>query len=460
MKSVFKYILAAAALLGTTAGLTAQNTYSGYFLRNYDYRYQMNPAIGNESNFISMPALGNLNIAARGTLNLSSVIYNRNGQTVLFTNPLVSANEVMSNVHDSNYIGANVKLNVLSAGFKAFGGYNTISINAVSDVNAGIPGSFFSLAKEGISNKSYDITDLGANAIGYGEVILGHSRDIKQVPGLRVGLNVKFLVGIANVEAKFNKAHLTLNENAWTATTNADVYANIGGFEYEHDINDESGREYVSGANLDGDGSIGPNGFGVAFDLGATYKWRDFNFSVAVLDLGFINFKDTRMASTQGDRTVNTDAYTFNINDDATNSFDNEFDKLTSELENLYQLSDMGNIGSRKRNLNATLNIGVEYELPVYRKVHFGLLSTTRIAGAYTWTEARLSANYAPGKCFSLNVNGVAGTCGFGFGWLLNLHAPGFNLFLGMDRTLGEVTKQFVPTSSNASFNFGLNFPF
>ncbi|MBJ2197593.1 MAG: hypothetical protein JFR40_06865, partial [Muribaculaceae bacterium] len=90
----------------------------------------------------------------------------------------------------------------------------------------------------------------------------------------------------------------------------------------------------------------------------------------------------------------------------------------------------------------------------------FGLLNSTRINGAYSWTQFRLSANIAPVKVFSADVNVAAGTYGVGFGWMINLHATGINLFLGMDHTLGTLSKQFIPLNSNASFNFGLNFPF
>lgn len=459
MKAIFKYTIAA-MLCGAAVGVSAQNTNSGYFLDNYLYRYQMNPAFGNDKNFVSMPALGDLNVAVNGSLNLSSIIYNRNGHTVLFTNPLVSVDEVMSGIKDKNTIGSNIKVNVLSAGFKAFGGYNTVSINAVADVNAAVPGSLISLAKEGVTNRTYDIRDLSASAYGYAEVALGHSHEIKALPGLRVGANLKFLIGMANFDAYFNNAHLELGTDSWTATTNADIYANMGSFQYEHKISETSGREYVSSCNFDGEDSFGPNGFGVAFDLGAEYQWRDFTFSLAALDLGFINFSDTKHASTNGDRTIETDAYVFSANGDAPNSFEDEWDRFTDDLENLYQLTDMGNIGSRSRTLHATLNVGVDYALPMYRKLHFGFLSTTRLAGKYTWTEARISANVHPVKCFSADVNLAMGTYGVGFGWMLNLHTTGFNMFLGMDRTMGECTKQFVPMNSNASFNFGINFPF
>lgn len=441
------------------AQLSAQTTNSGYFLDNYNYRYTMNPAYGNDNNFVSMPAIGNINLAMRGNLHVSSVLYNVNGRTALFTNPNVSAAEVMGNLSDKNRIGTNLKLNILSGGFKAFGGYNTVSLNACADVNAIIPKALFSLAKEGITNTTYDISDMAAHAMGWGEIAFNHSRNIKQLPGLRVGASVKFLIGVANIDANFNKAHLTLGENAWTATTNADIYANLGKLQYDTKINDK-GQEYVSGVNMDGDGSVSPNGFGMSFDLGATYRWRDFDFSLALLDLGWITFSDTKVASTNGDRTFNTDAYVFNADDDAPNSFDNEWDRFKENLDNLYQLSDNGIAGSRSRAMAATLNIGGSYELPMYRKLHFGFLSSTRLAGRYTWSEARFSANVAPVKAFSADINVAFSTYGTSFGWLLNAHTKGFNLFLGMDHTMGKVTKQFVPLSSNASLNFGINFPF
>lgn len=459
MKSIIR-TLAFGGFMAAALCAGAQNTNSGYFLDGYTYRYQMNPAFGCDKGFVSMPALGNLNVAVRGNLHLSSVIYDLNGKTVLFTNPGIGVSEALDKFHDKNRIGSNVKVNVLSAGFKAFGGFNAVSINARANVNAIVPKTFFQLAKEGISNRTYDIRDLRAQATGYAEIALNHSRDIKQVPGLRVGAAMKFLLGMANLDAYFNEADLTLGTDTWTARTNADIYANFGKLQYEHKVN-KQGREYVSGVNMDGDGSIGPNGFGMAFDLGASYNWnKDFTFSLAVLDLGWISFSDTKYASTDGTQTVNTDAYTFNASDDVDNSFSKEWKKLRDNLNDLYQLNDKGNIGSRTVGLGATLNVGVDYALPVYRKLHFGFLSSTRFQGKYTWTEARLSANVAPVKCFSADVNLAAGTYGASMGWVLSFHHTGFNLFLGMDHMLGKLAKQGVPLSSNASVNFGMNFPF
>ena len=168
----------------------------------------------------------------------------------------------------------------------------------------------------------------------------------------------------------------------------------------------------------------------------------------------------TQWASTNGTKTVDTDSYIFNVNDDAPNSFDNEWDRFTDDLAKLYQLDNNGEVSSRTRALAATLNFGAQYELPAYRRLHFGLMNSTRINGPYTWTQFRLSANINPVDFLSADVNVAAGTYGIGFGWLLNIHTTGFNLFAGMDHTVGKLAKQGIPLNSNASFNFGINFPF
>lgn len=457
MKTSIK-LFAAVAMIGFAGSAYAQNTNSGYFLDGYNYRYQMNPAFGNSMNFVSIPGLGNVNAAMRGTINLDDIFHVVDGKTVLFTNPGVS-DSFLNGLNSVSHLGTDLKVNILSGGFKAWGGYNTVSINARATANVGVPRTLFELAKEGVSNRTYDISDVNASAQGYAEIAFNHSRDILQVPGLRVGAAAKFLIGIANVQADFKKADLTLGTDEWIATTNADIYANLGGMEYKTKVNDK-GHTYVSGIDMDGDGSVGPNGFGMAFDLGANYKWNDFNFSLGVLDLGWISYFDTKHASTNGDRTVNTDAYIFNTDEDVDNSFKNEWDRFSDDLSELYQLSDNGETGTRNVGLGATLNVGVDYALPYYRRLHFGVLSSTRIASNFTWTEVRISANVNPVDCFSADVNFGIGTFGPCFGWLLNFNHRWANIFLGMDCTMGKLAKQGVPLKSNASINLGLNIPF
>lgn len=448
--------LAVAAIGLLTPTLSAQNTYSGYFLEDYTYRHEMNPAFGSDKNFVAMPALGNMNVALRGNLNLTDVLYNVNGQTTLFTNPAVSASKVMDNISNNNRIEFEMKMAILAGGFKAWGGYNTIGINMRAYAGFGVPGSLFRLAKEGITNTTYDISNFSFHANAFAELALGHSRQINKQ--WRVGGALKILFGGGNIDAYFNRADLRLGTDAWVATTDAEIYASVKGLRYKTSYDDKTKKHYVDGADLD---TPGYGGTGMAIDLGAEFKLNDsWTFSAALLDFGFISWNYTAYASTNGVQTINTDAYYFNTNKDAPNSFKNEIDRLTDNLGNLYQLTDHGNIGSHTRMLGATLNLAAEYTFPYYKKLKFGLVNTTRINGSQSWTDFRLSANVKPCKVFSANVNFAVGSFGCAFGWLANLKLTGFNLFLGMDNTLGRLAKQGIPLSSNASFNFGLNFPF
>lgn len=457
MKTNIK-LLAVCALVSAASAVSAQNTNSAYFLDGYTYRYQLNPSFGHDMNFVSVPGIGNINFAMRGNLHLTDVLHNVDGKTVLFTNPGVPASAV-NDFYNMSKMGMDLKLNLISAGFRAFGGYNTISINARADMHFGFPKSLAVLAKEGVENETYDLSGIGGNANAYAEIGFNHSHDIKSVPGLRVGGAVKFLIGMANIDANTKIATLTLGQNEWTAATNAVVNANISKFRYKTKVND-NGDPYVSGADLEGDGSFKPNGFGMTFDLGLNYNWKDFNFSIALLDAGWLSYYNTMQASTNGVRTFNTDAYIFNANENVDNSFKNEWNRFNDNLEQLYQLTDNGDVGTRTIKTGMTLNAGIDYALPVYRNLHFGLLSSSRFIGNYSWTELRVSANINPAKWFGASVNYAYNTYGSAFGWLINFNPKGFNIFFGMDHTMFRLAKQGIPLNSNVSVNCGINIPF
>ena len=457
MKTINKITIAAAAML-CAASASAQTSASGYFLEDYTYRFQLNPAFGNSRNFVAMPGLGNLNVGITGSLNLKDVIYNVNGKTTTFLNPGVNAQEFLSNIGDKNRLQVNLHEQVLAGGFSAFGGYNTVSIAVRADVGVSLPYSIFSLLKEGVQNRTYDISDINAKATAWAEMAFGHSRDITDE--WRVGGTFKFLFGAGRVDADLREANLTLGVDSWTISSDADIHASMKGLTYKKTINDNTNHTYVNGVDIDG---AGIGGYGAAFDFGAVYRPKtlpDWTFSLALLDLGFINWSNDMLASTDGRQTVNTDGYVFNPDEDAENYFDNEWQRLQDDVSAIYELNDKGDQGSRSTMLAATINAGAEYTFPLYRKLSFGLLNTTRINGAFTTTDFRLSANVAPVNCFNASVNMCCGTNSFGFGWLMNLHVTGFNFYLGMDRTIGKLSKQGVPLSSNAQLNLGMNFLF
>lgn len=454
-----KYLVAVLCLASTAS---AQNLLSGRYNDGFLYRHDLNPAIGNEQNYVAMPALGNLNVSTNSNLRVSNVLFNRGGRTVLFLNPQVDAAEFLDKVKDKNRIVQNLRLQILGVGFKAWGGYNTIEINARENVAANVPGSLLRLAKDGAENKTYDISALNAHADAYAEIALGHSRNIDEK--WRVGAKVKFLLGVANIDANVNKGYVQLLDNKFVGVTDAMVQTSLNDVQYKMESKmrgaegEQTMHTYVNGVDKT---KWGVCGFGMAFDLGAEYKIDDnWKVSMSLLDLGWIGFKNNFVASTDGEHMVETDKYLFNLKDDTYHSFDNEKERLAEGVSQLYELKDKGNAGSRSRALGATWTWGAEYKTKFYDKLTFAFLNTTRIQGKYSWTDFRFSANVAPTKAFSATANLAFTTFGTSFGWLINVHPTGFNFFLGMDHTLGKLAKQGLPLSGRSSINLGFNFPF
>jgi hypothetical protein len=460
MKQIKSLIAVAVLGLASTA-VNAQNLKSGYFSDGYLYRHSLNPAFASRQSYVAMPGIGNLNVTMNSNIRVDKIFYNVDGKTALFFHPKVDAGSFLSSIHDKNRISVDLHEQLLGFGFKGIGGFNTIEINARANVGVNIPGSLFRLAKQGIENKTYDISDFAAHADAYGEIALGHSHQINEK--LRIGAKMKFLLGVANIDADFKKAQLTLGEDEWVGVTNAEIQTSLKKMAYKIEETergpegDEHTHRYVSGVE---NSKWGINGFGLAFDLGATYKLDDnWSFSAALLDLGYIGWNNNYVASTNGDKAIHTSTYIFNVDDEARNSFEDESKRLTEGLSELYELDDMGNKGSRSRGLAPTMNLGVEYTPDFYRKMSFGLMNNSRM-GKYGWTEFRLSTNVAPTNIFSATANLAFGTYGFSFGWLLNFHPNGFNMFLGMDHTLSKLAKQGAPLSGRGNVNVGINIPF
>ena len=402
-----KYILSASLLMLGGAAM-AQNLNSAYFTEGYHYRHNLNPAFGDSCSFISIPALGNISVNTRGNFGYQDVVmknpmYGQPGQKRMttFMNPYISTGDALKGFSKGdNKIVGDVNLTILAAGFKAFGGYNTIELSEKTSFGMVLPYELFEFAKN-TGNQNYNIGDVSLRARSYAELALGHSHQINEK--LRVGAKLKFLLGVgaADVELKDVQANLA-GTDQWTLSGEGTAQVSVKGFTYKSKVseyNDPShvspdgtqGRyEHVDDVDVDG---FGLNGFGMALDLGAEYKINDdWRVSAAVMDLGFINWSNNMKA-------VN-----------AKNQF-----------------------------------------------VFNGFHDTTVGSGSYPWTEGRVSANWKPLSWLDGGVNFAVNSFSTSMGWVLNIHPSGYNLFIGMDHLLGKTSKEFIPLSSNASIAIGMN---
>lgn len=457
MKNLNKY-LAVAVMVGAATGVSAQALNSGYFLDGYLFKHQLNPALESDKAYFSIPVLGNINIGTRGNIGLGNFLYpTANGGLTTFMNSSISAEEFLNGLSTNNKLAMNLDMSILSAGFRAWGGFNTIDIGLRSHTALNIPKDMLEFMKVGQSGPTtvYDMGDMGMSSANYVEVALGHSRQITDK--LRVGAKVKFLLGGMYADMSLKNTHVTLSENEWVVSANGEMNIAAKGMTVP-----EKDGGLVDFDNIEYD-SPGLSGFGLGIDLGATYEViENLTVSAAVKDLGFMGWSNNTYAST------NNEAWRFGGFEDLSFSDDKEEDKLENQLDALGDdFEDYANLHRRStgeklsKALAATLVVGAEYALPMYDKLSFGLLSTTRFNGPYTWSEGRLSANVSPLSWLEGGVNVAVSTFGTSAGWILNLHPKGFSIFLGMDCLVGKVNPQFIPVNNaNASFSCGFNVTF
>lgn len=475
MNKLKLYILAGALATGTTA-FAQEASRSGYFLDGYTYRHMLNPALTPDRGYVSIPALGNLGVGLQSNIGVNTFLYKLpNGQLTTFMSPTVSADEFLGKLGKNNKIMANLNETLLSAGFRAFHGYNTITISARTEVGANIPKDLLTFMKLGQTGPetSYSFSDLRLKALAFGEVALGHQHQITKELG--IGAKVKFLIGIGHVDANIKQMDVTLSNNIWSVQAQGEL--NIGaGTGLKVPTNLESGKDLDRPEmhdQIDYDGidydkfSLG--GFGMAFDLGATYDMSRFvdglTLSAAVIDLGFISWKNNVYAQTPNTRWefdgFKNIALDSSQPDYSENKLGNQLDNMWDDLEDCTNFRRISDNGSQSQALAATFTLGAEYKLPVWKKLTGGFLFTHRFNGPFSWTEGRFSANLKPCSWFDMSVNYGASTFGNSFGWMLNLHPRGFNFFIGSDHQLFKVTPQYVPVGhANAQINLGFNITF
>ena len=229
---------AVALMLATAGGAAAQGLNSAYFTDDYKFRHDMNPAFGNEHNYVSVPVLGNINVNLHGNFGYQDVVMHNpmfpassSKKMTTFMNPYISADKALDGFSKgNNRIIGDVGITILSGGFKAFGGYNTIEISSKTSFGMSLPYELFEFAKN-TGNKTYDMGDVNAHAMSYAELALGHSRQINEK--LRVGAKLKFLFGLGRADLKLQNLKADLaGENKWTVSGQAVADVSLKGFTY------------------------------------------------------------------------------------------------------------------------------------------------------------------------------------------------------------------------------------
>ncbi len=485
MKTIYKNIRFIFLFISMSLFLlpaVAQTTNTGYFMKSQFNKTSLNPALRPEHGYIGVPFLTNFSADYKtNTLNLETFMFlggpaGSSKNTVTFLHEGVTTEQFMKNISENNYFNLDFSYTLGSVGFYKENGFWFIDLGVKGNVDFNLPRDVFKFAKQGLTTgegepvESYDLKDIRGTAIGYAELGVGHSRSFLE-DKLVVGAKAKVLFGLANADFRVKQLSMNTGRDLWTMESEATLDATLPGFVPDYD---EDGL--FNGFKEKGNSGLG--GFGLGFDLGATYKLSGladvldgiveeeildrFTFSAALTDIGFISWSKKKSMHLATDPTKTVVAGDFDITfGDEGNNLGDQLDAIADTLKNAINLVETGKNKGRTTGLRTKMNLGLEYEF-IKDQLSAGVLSSTHFTPSHNVTEFTLAGAYKPIDWFEAGlsysfVHGNFNTIGLALNFV---PAKGINLFLASDYIIFHRNSDWIPTTSKAvNFQFGLTIP-
>ena len=421
MKTTNKIIVIIAAILGGIATSSAQMRTS-YFMEGSYFRTDMNAALAPTRGYIKVPFAGGLGVDfGNNYFSVNNLFYKRDGGLYTFMSNKVSADEFLGRLEDKGKLSMNLNTSIVGFGAHTKKLFWSVGINLRSNTEITLSKDMFAALKN-LSNGVYNLGDTHISSREYIEAAIGVAIPIKEF--MTFGFRVKGLVGMADLSMKMDKMYLDINENIVKAEMLGGIQANLPILRSDYPagaIGENLAIEDLMYENpLEGLAAF--KNWGLGLDLGFEFRLLDdhLKISVGANDLGFIKWG--------GHNTVNAEGK-------ANFSYEG-FDLATSEakLGTGFEANMVASKGSYTTRLSGSLNGGIEYNF-LNNWIALGVLSHTEFCQNFTRTELTASVNFRIGRWLSTSVSHtfLNGNKPGVLGWALNLHPPGFNLFLGAD---------------------------
>ena len=457
-----KRILSISLAVLVSAAAMAQTPRTAYHTDGFAYGHELNPALQPDTNYMSLPVLGNTSVTMNSTMKMSSLLFDMPGNadklTLFTTNGTISKSDLLKKVGSGMNTGFDARLTLISIGQRLSPArYRTYEAAFRIQGSAYVPKALFSMLKD-VENGTYNINGMTLNATSFLDLSYGESYRLDD--RWTVGGKVKLLVGILNANAKVDNLNVSIDaDQNWSAQGN--VTANVSGLEYK-----TTTKEYTHRTNADGTpatynmvdgvkvGGLGLNGLGLAIDAGAEYRLdRNWTFSAAIRDLGFITWFKSRKAENSGSK-FEFEGFQ-NVSKEGDNTLKNQWNVLKDDLMDMIHVEEKGT-GAYTKMLSATAEASARYKQDIYTA---GFLYTASIQGKCSWMEARLNLGVTPYDGLDVVISPNYGTFGFGVGAMVSYRHNGYSYYLGSDRLYWQVNKQLIPTSLNAALQFGMTLP-
>ena len=448
--------------------LNAQQVNTLYFMEGVPVRHFLNPSFQPVDDFyLSLPVIGYTQFSiGNNSLSLHDVIYNVNGQTVLFLNTLGSLPRFYNTLHTNTLIQTDFQTNLLSFGFRKKEAYWTFSLTEKIDGTINLPKELFKIALFGSSdslNNSFNLSRLESNISVYTEAALGYSKKINDQWTL--GGKLKLLLGTANVSNSNNSLSLDAGVNTWKIKGEGTA-GYSGPVQIDNTGKNSGSISVIMPKNISD--LIIPSGIGAGMDLGCEYHLNDnITLSAAINDLGFIRW------------TGNTHTYQYNVDYSFSGVNLFESNSTIKSFQDVYNKLILGNgladtlinaFGSSKKSkltsnpyttaTTAKTNLAVEYSI-LDHKMSFGILSYSRLIKNILIEEVTGSVNARPYDWLNTTLsysikNGRFSTLGAG----LEFETGMFNWFVAADYIPFQTTKLSLSDLSASYPNINIPIPY
>lgn len=411
---------------------------TSYFMEGTYFRTDMNPALTPAKGYFSLPVIGGMGMSVNNNfLSVDNFVYKVGSETVTALDTRVPTADFVKKLPNTGFVNFNNQISLLSVGFNARKMFWNFGVNVKMSADISMDKTLL-YALKSIGNGTYNLSRVGVDGNAYAELYLGACIPVKD--WLRIGVKAKGIVGIMNINGQLSDSYFSV--------TRTDVTANLRGTLRASGIVVNS--DYVVGEEVDLEQMMveplenGINSGGAAIDFGAEARLLNdrLRVSLGVTDLGFVCWSAKSAAAAAVEYNINYRGY----------NFDTQELDMTSDGRVVTATAE-----GYTRRLNTTLNIGAEYNI-LNDHIAFGLLSHTEFRQLYVSSELTASVNFRLAKLFTATFSHTF--CGRNrpgiFGFALNLHPPGVNLFVGLDYidTSYVLAGDFVVPKYQKSLNF------
>ena len=454
MKIYRKIVIILVAVVAGIATSSAEMRTS-YFMEGSYFRTDMNAALAPTRGYIKLPVAGAVGLDfGNNYFSVNNLFYKKDGGVYTFMHNGVSADEFLGKLGNKGKISVNLNTSILGFGAHTKKLFWNFGLNLRSNTEVTLSKEMFAAIKN-LSNGYYNLGDTHISNREYMEAAIGFAIPVKE--WMTFGFRAKGLLGLADLSMQMDKMYLDINENQVKAELMGGIRGNCPAFRSNYPIGvlEDFDMEQIIYQNPM-DMLKGIKSWGLGLDVGFEFRLLDdhLKLSIGANDIGFIRWY-------QGS--------TVNANGSANFTYDG-FNLTTSEakMDGGFEAELIPSTGSYTTRLSASLNAGVEYNI-LSNYIAFGVLSHTEFCQNFTRTELTASVNFRIGRWLTTSFSHtfLNGNQPGVLGWALNIHPPGFNLFIGADYidtrfAVMTTEKAVIPipkmmTSANVYLGVGFN---